>query len=256
MITLNTILYEGNFINFLKPDTWFFKFKSEFITKKLITVNNLKSIELFTQKINELKEIVDFEVVFVDKNLNEVLEFFKLDINNSQLGYYYTIPYFTSLFYTNTEYFLNVASDCMDNILVDNTFFELSFTQLDNNPLCLTTMVSWYLNNAITTDLSSPHYGKTIAEYEESETKRILKKNLDTSENFNIRYNFTDQFFLGRTDVLKTIDYNVDENVSSMYYPGPTYGGNCYEKRMVGYNILNNKYNFIYKGNNYYIHQK
>jgi hypothetical protein len=256
MITLNTIIYEGNFVEFLNSDNWFFNFKSKFISKKIITVNNLSSIDLFLEKVQELKKIENFEIFFVENNLDMVLEFFKLNINKSQLGYYYTIPYFTSLFYTNTEYFFNVASDCMDNIFVGDEFFELSFKELNNNPLCLTTMISWYLNNAVTTDSNSPHFGRTVADYEESETKRILKKDYETSDNFNIRYNFTDQFFLGRTDVLKQINYNVDENISSKYYPGPSYGGNCYEKRMVGFNIINNKYNFVYKGNNYFIHKK
>jgi hypothetical protein len=31
MITLNTIIYEGNFNNFLKEDNWFFTFKSKYI---------------------------------------------------------------------------------------------------------------------------------------------------------------------------------------------------------------------------------
>ena len=56
MITLNTIIYEGNFDRFLNKDCWFFTFSSKLITKKLITVNNLSSTEHFLTKINELKK--------------------------------------------------------------------------------------------------------------------------------------------------------------------------------------------------------
>ena len=38
MITLNTILYEGNFYEFLVKDCWFFTFNSELVTNKLLTI--------------------------------------------------------------------------------------------------------------------------------------------------------------------------------------------------------------------------
>jgi hypothetical protein len=92
MITLNTIIYEGNFNNFLQQNNWFFSFKSKYITKKLITVNNLNSIELFESRVNELKELFDFDVIYVKDYLTESKEFFNLTIDPSDTGYYYTIP--------------------------------------------------------------------------------------------------------------------------------------------------------------------
>lgn len=244
MITLNTIIYEGNFNEFLKSDNWFFSFKSKYITRKLITVNNLTSTDEFNKKINELLVNHDFDVIYVSDNLEVVKEYFKLDVNESDTGYYYTIPYFVSLYNTNSEYLFNVASDCMFDIKITEDFFESSFIELNQNDLCMTTMVSWFKNNP------------SIAEYEESETIRILNTDFPKSNNFFIRYNFTDQLFLGLTEKLKNINYNVSESISSRYYPGPSYGGNCYEKRMVGIHIESGVYNFIYKGDNHYIHQK
>lgn len=254
MITLNTIVYEGNYNSFLNKNNWFFTFQSKYITKKLITVNNLSSKDLFDIKVRELKELFDFEVIFVEDFLLETKEYFNLKIDSSNVGYYYTIPYFVALFKTESEYFFNVASDCMDDILITDEFFEKSFIELTNNILCNTTMVTWSKNNEITNDVNSPHFGITIGDYEELETLRILKKDIPKSENFSIRYNFTDQLFLGKTTNLKGIDYNVDENISAMWYTGPQYGGNCFERRMVGHHIINNVYNLVYKKNDYYIH--
>jgi hypothetical protein len=242
MITLNTIIYEGNFNDFLKEDNWFFTFESKYVTRKLITVNNLSSFDEFNKKVNELRINNDFDVIYVEDNLEKVKEIFNLDINQTDTGYYYTIPYFVSIYNTDTEYFFNVASDCMFDINISDDFFESSFEELHKNNLCMTTMVGWFKNNP------------SIAEYEESETNRLLNKDIPKSNHFFIRYNFTDQLFLGLTKKLKTIDYNVSESISSAYYPGPAYGGNCYEKRMVGIHIKYNFYSFVYKKNNYFIH--
>ena len=55
-------------------------------------------------------------------------------------------------------------------------------------------------------------------------------------------------------DKLKKIDYNIPESYANQFYNGPSYGGNSFEKRMVGNQVNNNIYNCIYKGDNYYIH--
>jgi hypothetical protein len=254
MITLNTIIYEGNYNDFLKESNWFFNFESKYISKKTITVNNLNSIDNFQNRINDLNKKFIFDVIYVNDSLNEVKNFFNLNVESTDLGYYYTIPYFTSIYNTTTEYFLNIASDCMGDIKISDEFFEKSFIELTENNSCCTTMVSWCKDNEITKDYNSPHFGITIGEYEELESIKKLNCEIKKSENFTFRYNFTDQFFLGKTKNLKLIDYNVDENISGSWYPGPQYGGNCFEKRMVGHNIINNVYNYVCKNTDYYIH--
>ncbi|NBU82360.1 MAG: hypothetical protein EBS55_12005, partial [Flavobacteriaceae bacterium] len=184
MITLNTIVYEGNFEKFLNENCWFFRFTSKYITKKIITVNNLNSKETFESKISYLKKIFDFEVYFVDDFLDVTKKFFKLNISLTDTGYYYTIPYFVSLINTETDYFFNVATDCMDDIQISDDFFEKSFVELNENDLCSTTMVSWCKNNEITQDPYSPHFGITIGEYEESESEKKLNTNFLKSQNF------------------------------------------------------------------------
>lgn len=250
MITLNTIIYEGNYESLLSPDNWFFKFKSKFITNKLITINNIISMSSLLEKIDILKKEFNFDVVFVDKELAEAKELFNLNIDNTTLGYNYTIPYFVSLNNVKTEFILNIATDCMADIQINDEYLELSINELKSNPICLTTMVSWTKDNYIMDN------GKKIGEYEETETFRILGIEPKINDKFNYRANFTDQFFMGSIDKLKRINYNMNEMVSKQIYNGPAYGGNSFEKRMATYQIGSGTFNCVFKGNQYYIHDK
>ena len=248
MITLNTVIYENNFNELLSEDSWFFKFNSKYISQKCLTVNNITSINIFLEKINNLKLQFDFKLLYVDDHKNESIKKHNLNIDENTHGYYYTIPYFVVIDNTTTKYLLNVASDCMHDIFINDEYLKDSMYEIDNNKLCSTTMVSWIKNNEIKEN------GITVPQYEENECCRILNKFELVNNKFNHKCGFTDQFFMGAVDKLKNIDYNVDENISNIIYHGPDYGGNCFEKRMVGFHIKYNNYNFIYKGNQYYIH--
>lgn len=248
MITLNTIIYEGNFDKFLDENCWFFKFTSQLISKKMITVNNITSIEIFNEKISKLKEKFDFDIFYVSENEDIIKKIYSLDINSETIGYVYTIPYFVAIENTTTQYILNVASDCMGDIWVNDTFLLASINEITVNPICSTTMVSWTKHNYIMGNK------KTVGEHEENETFRILNRNLESSNNFTYTANFTDQFFFANIGDLKKIDYNIPETYSNQFYNGPDYGGNSFEKRMVAHQIQNNVYNCISKGNQYYIH--
>lgn len=248
MITLNTIIYENNFNQILSEDSWFFKFNSKYISQKCLTVNNITSIDILLEKINNLKCKFDFKLLYVDEHKNESIKKHNLDINENTLGYYYTIPYFVIIDNINTKYLLNVASDCMDDIFINDEYLKDSMYELDNNELCSTTMVSWVKNNKIKEN------GLTVPQYTENEYCKILNKFESFNDKFNYNAGFTDQFFMGIVDKLKKYDYNVDENICEIIYNGPSYGGRCFEKRMVGYHIKNKIYNFVYKGPQYYIH--
>ncbi len=247
MITLNTILYEGNFDEFLVKDCWFFTFNSKLVTNKLLTINNLTSIDRFNKKIEELRKLYNFDIIFVEDSVEEVKEIFEINMDNNTIGYYYTIPYFVAISNIKTDYVLNIASDCMRDIKVSDKFLEDSLLELDNNTLCSTTMVAWVKDNM---DIN----GKTVAQHEHDS---LIKEtnNLDEIENFIYTNGFTDQFFLGKISKLKEVDYNLVLKYSTSYH-GPTYCGGCFEKRMVGHQTYNKIYNCVYKNNDYYIHDK
>jgi hypothetical protein len=245
MITLNTIIYEGNFREFLKEDCWFFKFKSDLITKKMITINNVNSKDEFDDKVNELKVNHNFDLIYVSDHVSEAKKTFNMNINEGTVGYYYTMPYFITINNTTTKYLLNVASDCMRDIFIDDEFLNDAIKQIDTDPLCSSVMVAWSENNQVTI------HGTIIGEYEER-AHGILDKN----DKFNYTKGFTDQFFMNSIDKLKKIDYNVNEIHSKGIYNGPDYGGNSFEKRFATHQIYNKIYNSVYKGKQYYIHDK
>jgi hypothetical protein len=234
----------------LNEDNWFFNFNSNLITKKVITVNNISSTFLFEELVNDLLSQFEFDLIYVTEHEEKAKEFFNLNINSHTRGYVYTLPYFTTILNTNTKYLLNIATDCMDDISIDDEFFNSAINELEKNPHCSSTMIAWTKNNYIMKN------GRTIGQYEQDEIvgKEISKDIL--SNNFNYTLNFTDQFFFNSIDKLKKIDYNIDEKISEKIYKGPEYGGNSFEKRMVAHQIYNNEYNCIFKGDGYYIHDK
>jgi hypothetical protein len=242
MITLNTILYEGNFDKFLSKDSWFFNFNSKYITKKMLTINNITSTEKFINKVNDLKELFDFHIVYVEDYKDIVNKKYDLNIDKSTIGYYYTIPYFVAIENVNTQFLLNIASDCMEDINISDDFFKNGIKEINTNPLCSSVMVSWVKNNKIMVN------GLTVGQHEENETA-----NHTGSKKFNYTKGFTDQFFLASVEKLKKINYNIDISFSNTYN-GPSYGGNCFEKRIVGYQNYNKIYNCISKSSEYYIH--
>jgi hypothetical protein len=248
MITLNTILYEGNFDEFLVEDCWFFTFKSKFITKKLLTINNLTSTDRFNGKIEVLRKLYHFDIIFVEDSVEEVKEFFEINIDNGSIGYYYTIPYFVAIFNIKTDYILNIASDCMHDIKVSDKFLEDSLKELVDNPLCSTTMVSWVKDNMVLGN------GKTVGQHEYDCLVKDFN-DIGEMENFIYMSGFTDQFFLGKISKLREVNYNLDLKYSDTYH-GPSYGGNCFEKRMVGHQTYNKVFNCSHKNNDYYIHDK
>jgi len=250
MITLNTILYEGNFRTFLSSDNWFFKFNYKLITKKTLTVNNLTSKEEFLTLLNSLPKDDNLEIIYVDEDKDLIKEIFNLTINEFTLGYNYTFSYFAMLNAIKTPYILNVATDCMDDINVSEEFLQKSIIELENNPICSTTMVSWVKDNRIMPN------GLTVGGYEQSEMSRIKGIVFPKNGNFDCTLNFSDQFFLGKVDKLKNIDYNISENYSNQIYNGPSYGGNSFEKRIVAHQVYNNVFNFVFKNKDYYIHDK
>jgi hypothetical protein len=245
MITLTTIIYEGNYKDVLNEESWFFRYNSEYITDKLIVVNNLDSIDDFTNLYSELKKNHDFRFIYVDNYLKDINEFFGLGISKSVKGYVYTAPYFVMILNVNTKYVLNVATDCMDDLLLEDSFFEDSLIELQNNEHCSTTMLPWIKNNKVT------KHGHKIGAYEEKSYS--LQELRGDNEKFNYTLGFTDQFFLANIDKLKKIDYNLPEKYSTTY-KGPAYGGNSFEKRMVGHQSFTKTYNLIYNSNQYYIH--
>ena len=246
MITLNTILYEGNFKNYLQEDCWFFKFKNKFITKKLLTINNLTSIDLFNELINKLKLNHEFDVVFVSDYENEAISFFNLNMNRNSIGYWYSIPYFVDILTIKTPFIFNVSSDCCNEIKLNDDFFEKSINILNADNDYPVTTLPWCEHWETTGAPNGiPPYVTCVGEWEQINTPSYTADK--ALNNFWCTDVFSDQVFIGHIDKLKKVDYNCPKMGR---YNGPEYGGtDAFEARLSEYLAKNNLFRLIFKSN-------
>jgi hypothetical protein len=249
MITLNTILYEGNFVKYLTDDCWFFTFKSKYITKKLLTINNLTSIELFNELINKLKVKHDFDVVFVSDYDTEAIKKFNLNMDANSIGYWYSIPYFVDILTITTPFIFNVSSDCCDEIKVNDDYFEKSINILNGDNDYPVTTLPWGEHwGTVGVPNGIPSHVSCVGEWEQLNLPEYtIEKALD---DFWCSGVFSDQVFIGHIDKLKAIDYNCPKMGR---YNGPPYGGsNAFEARLSEYLAKNNLFRLIFKNKELY----
>jgi hypothetical protein len=213
MITLTTIVWEKNYKKVLDPGSFFMQYKG----KKVLVVNNV------TSEIN-----YDGKILYVKDHAEEAKKFFKLDIDESTKGYYYTMAYFVMLLKID-GYILNVSDDCIAKFEAD--FIKNSVEELILNPKVLTTTLEW---------------GEGVGKGEM----------VDESPNFYYSKGFSDQVFFADTETLRGLDYNIVDDWD--YYGLAVYGsnavhhgGNSFEKRLATYMKHNNLYRGIYKKYNY-----
>lgn len=220
MITLSTIVWEGNFRQVLNPSSYFMQYEGE----KVLVVNNvLSEIELIGLLLG-----TEFQVLSVKQYAEEAKKFFKLEIDESTKGYWYTIPFFVLLLKCKTKYLLNVSDDCEVNFEKD--FIENSKKEL-KNPEVITTTLEW---------------GEGVGKHE----------SVKESGNFYYSKGFSDQVFFTEVKILQNIDYNINDDWD--YYgmaaqgSGAVYhGGNSFERRLATFMKHNNKFRAIYKKYNY-----
>lgn len=248
MITLTTILYEGNFIDFLKEETWFFTFKSKYITKKQLIINNLVSTDLFNKIIDKLKNKHEFDVIFVSEHEIEAIDNFKLDMDQNSVGYWYSIPYFVGILKTKTPYMFNVSSDCTNSINVDDSFFEKSINVLGSNTKHIVTTLPWGEHWGELTPTGVPSHISCVGEWEQVNTPSY--NDSLSVDDFWCTDVFSDQVFIGNINKLKNVDYNCPKMGR---YNGPIYGGtNAFEARLSEFLANNNLFRLIFKNKELY----
>jgi hypothetical protein len=259
MITLTTILYEGNFRFHLKENPWFRNFKSKYITKKRLLVNNLESTQEFGDILNNLYNPEEVELVYVSDYADEVIDFFKLNINEGDLGYNYTVPYFVNIYTCTTPYFFNVSSDCCVDICVKDSFFEKSIRLLgaDNDYVVTTlqTEKNWstYGYPSFTSWESEQIHGKGVTcqgEWEQINIPGFTKE--QELEDFWCSATFWDGIFLANTNKLKSIDYQESFGYNSIQAVAPYGGRGAFENRIADYLMYKNVHRAMLKSKTQY----
>lgn len=259
MITLTTILYEGNFKFHLKENPWFREFKSKYITKKRLIVNNLQSTQELEIILNDLYDPKEIELIYVSDHAEKVIDYFKLSIKEGDLGYNYTVPYFVNIYTCTTPYFFNVSSDACVDICVKDSFFEKSIHLLgQDNKYIVTTFPcdkDWVLYGY---PPLTPHESKIIysngltcqGEWEQFNVPGFKKE--QELEDFWCGVTFWDGVFLAHTKKLKSINYQECYGANHIQAISPYGGRGAFENRIADYLMYNNTYRLMTKSKSQY----
>jgi len=237
MITLNTTIWEGDFDKVLDEKSWFLNYQNELVKEKTLIINNIKkeSLDRLKEKIAKAQKRQKINIIYVNEVKEEAKRFFNLDINESTLGYYYTIQYFVSILKCNQPYIFNVSADC--DVFLKDDFFTDSIDALLKDPRAIATTLSWKQN-------------VNVGLHEQNEMFKKFGKTEPLLENFYYSAGFSDQIFLGDVKKLKKINYNIKNKDTDHF---PKYGGECFEKRLCSYLLTEHSYRLVYK-KYYYIH--
>lgn len=264
MITLTTIIYDGNFKNILRDDSWFLNFKSKYVTKKRLNVNNISNKNEFEDYVNNMREKgFEFEIVYVDDLIDEANQYFNLNIHRNTLGFNYSIPYFTDILSISTPYMWNVASDCQLDIRVSDDFFEKSIKLLEGDNLYPFTVLSWEepWSDPIKRkqmDSISPIFANcdSVGEWEQRGNQKYTEDK--ALEDFWCSWKFADHCFIGKLDKLKNINYTLRGNAPWYAENIMPYAGlNAFEYMVTEYLASVGVFRAIYKSEtDYYKHDK
>ena len=244
MVTVSTLLYEGNYKYILDNSSWFLNYSPNYPHKKLIIVNNVNNREEITNKLEETKKQYFFDYFFVDDYEEMAKEYFKLDITKETTrGYYYQIPYYSLLMYVDTEYIFHVSDDCSKNFYVADDFILSSIDELEKNPSIFTTSLSWGRPNI------ENSFGYELGEYEE--LMAFKKRPNLSNDKFYHTEGFTDQVFFSKTSNLKSVNYNLYK-INGSPCEWVDYCPRCWESRVCEYTYQIGSYRGIWKDSNYY----
>lgn len=236
MVTLFTTIYEKDFRTVLNENSWFFNLNNTLISKKIIIINNITSVDEFITLKSKFSKVFDF---YESKDfIDEINKKYNINISNSDLSYYYSVQhYIPSLIEDKNEFYFYVGPDCTINDIenIENFIIE-SIDVINNNDICISTTLPWH----------EEFNSLKIGEHEEN-FFGVTNKN----DKFYLSKVFSDQVYFTKKNKIMNCDFtNTDE-----LHPFPFYGKNSFEYRLTNYFILTNHYRFIYKTNNYYLHK-
>ena len=221
-IAFQTSCYEKSYQHLLIDKTvyhYLSQFSEDTFQEKHIIVNNVSSAIGITRIKQAIGEFDDINFVFSDARAEEVLKFFNLSISDFGSSLYYSLQHFTGIFRTTCDYLFHVSEDCgIDNL--DSNFIKESIEMLESNEKYIIAMPRWC-----------------------NEDNAIEKAEPDKG-NFFIQYGFTDQIYIIKTKKFKEDIYHYSHPRSTRY---PSYGGECFEKRVDSFMRCNQYYGIVHK---------
>ncbi|KLT71046.1 hypothetical protein [Flavobacterium sp. ABG] len=174
--------------------------------EKVLFINNVKELDEVVKYANKkINEGVLDRFYIVEEYASKALDYFGLNKDSFDGGYYYSISELVSIYLCSTDYLLHFSSD--------------SFIKDSNkNWICDAIKVFEEREDII---VANPTWNYS---YEEAKAESLFEL-----ENFYVSYGFSDQCYLIKSEVFKKNIYG-EKNAASERYP--KYGGELFEKRV------------------------
>lgn len=201
--------------------------------KKTLIITNVNDRKLVESSLNKLinHKIID-EYYFTDDYSDKVLDFFNIDKDSFNGGYWYSIAPLLSLYLCDTEFMVYLTGDSITE-KSDYDWITNGIEMLKNNDNIKVVNPVWNLQ-----------YNES--KNEENLYTQLIDKDLDWSYTMG----FSDQCFLLSTNTFKKQIYNEVNDLSDKLYPG--YAGESFEKRISSFLKNNNYYRITSNRTTYY----
>ena len=189
--------------------------------EKFIVVNNISDRKLAEDKLQKFSK--EFKIIFVEsQDIEKIYSNFGLKKEEILSGFNYSAPHYVTLYHTTSDYVLHISED-IEFKKIDKSYIEDSIEYLEKSDDYISSMPkSWAGSECleIETDLGMMYTAK----------------------------GWSDQMFILKTKIFKKCIYNYKHSISNRY---PIYGGECFEKRIDSYMMIENKFRLIHKINEY-----
>lgn len=177
--------------------------------KKTLFINNVKDrAEVIKHAIKKVEEGVIDCYYIVEEFSNEALNYFDIEKESFNGGYYYSISELVSIYLCDTDYLLHFSSD----------------SYLEDSEINWIDKAIGIFKERDDVIVANPTWNFA---YEEAKNESFSE-----AKDFYVGYGFSDQCYLIRMDVFKNQIFN-EKHLDSERYP--KYGGELFEKRVDSY---------------------
>lgn len=227
MVTFETKCYENDWELMLKTDylkTMIERCNYNF-EKKVLYLNNISDLNsaMNAAELAVEKKIID-EYYIVENYAAAALEYFGIDIDSFNGGYYYSIAELVGIYLCKTPYLLHFSSD---------SFMERTAVNWIKDSI-------YYMEGNEKLIVANPLWNFKFHEAKNESIGNDIKCFFGQG--------FSDQCYLIRTDIFKEKIYNQKHPYSERY---PVYGGELFEKRVDAFMRNFDFYRLTHKGCSY-----
>jgi hypothetical protein len=208
--------------------------------KRVLIITNVNNRELVEESARKLKDnnILD-DFYFTDDFSDKVLEYFNIDKNSFNGGYWYSIAPLLAVYLCETDYMVYLTGDSLTE--------KTDYDWINNGIEIMKT------NNTV--KVVNPVWNLQYHQAKDEENFYISNGNELTNNHPDWSYtmNFSDQCFLIPVNEFKSQIYNEQNELSDIHYP--KYAGDSFEKRVSSF-LKNNKLYRITSSKTTYFHPR